>query len=244
MTARRHPRLFIDQPLHPGADVSPSEAQAHYLTNVMRLKTGDPLRVFNGRDGEWTARLRTITKKGCALEAEAQTRPQTSDPDVWLVFAPIKRARIDLIVEKATELGAGVLWPVFTQHTNAERINLDRLRATAVEAAEQSERLSVPDVREPMSLPDVIGQWPARRLLFVLDETGAGQSIAAGLSDVASQPCGFLVGPEGGFATAELELLAKQTFARRISLGPRILRAETAALAALAVWQSVVGDWR
>jgi 16S rRNA (uracil1498-N3)-methyltransferase len=244
MTARRQPRLFIDQPLHAGAALSPSEAQAHYLTNVMRLKHGEVLRVFNGKEGEWSARVDAVKKKNCALKAEAQTRPQQPEPDVWLAFAPIKRARIDLIAEKATELGASVLWPVFTQHTNAERINQERLIATAVEAAEQSERLTLPDVRAPMSLPDVIGQWPAGRLLLVLDETGAGRPIAAALGDLASQPCGFLVGPEGGFAPAELDMLSTLPFARRISLGPRILRAETAAIAALVAWQSLVGDWR
>jgi len=244
MSDRRSIRLFTEHDLDLGLSFALSEAQAHYAIHVMRLRAGDALRIFNGRHGEWSAQLEVVTKKSCQLRLTAQSRPQPVEPDVWLAFAPLKRVRIDLVAEKATELGASVLWPVFTQHTNAERINLDRLRATVMEAAEQCDRLTLPDVREPRALADVMTQWPHDRRLFVLDETGGGQPIAAALSKVASQPCGFLVGPEGGFAQSELDRLAQLPFVTRISLGPRILRAETAALAALVTWQSLVGDWR
>ncbi len=237
-------RLFITDALEAGHSIALSEPQAHYVAHVMRLKVGAEVRVFNGQQGEWRATISAISKKGCTLHLGELTRPQKPEPDLWLAFAPIKRARIDLVVEKATELGVSVLWPVFTQHTNAERINLARLRATAIEAAEQCERLTVPEVREPTAFAHVMTQWPQSRRLFVLDETGAGQPIAVALNAYASQPCGFLVGPEGGFAQTELDGLAQLTFVSRISLGPRILRAETAALAALVTWQSLIGDWR
>jgi 16S rRNA (uracil1498-N3)-methyltransferase len=244
MSERRPIRIFVEQALEAGSTFALAESQAHYATHVMRLKVGDALLVFNGLHGEWSAQIAAVSKKGCQIRLMTQSRPQAAEPDVWLAFAPIKRARIDLIIEKATELGASVLWPVFTQHTNAERVNLARLRATAIEAAEQCERLTLPDVREPMALAHVMKAWPAQRRLMLLDETGAGRPIAAALADVASQPCGFLVGPEGGFTQSELDGLALLPFVTRVGLGPRILRAETAALAALVTWQSLVGDWR
>ncbi|MBL8642734.1 MAG: 16S rRNA (uracil(1498)-N(3))-methyltransferase, partial [Rhodospirillaceae bacterium] len=220
------------------------EAQAHYVSNVMRLKAGAALRLFNGRDGEWTGTLAAVSKKGCTVAVQAQSKPQEPAPDVWLAFAPIKRARIDLVAEKATELGASVLWPVFTQHTNAERINTGRLRATAIEAAEQCERLTVPEVREATAFDQFIAAWPQDRRLFVLDETGGGQPLARVAAETATRPCGFLVGPEGGFAQSELDALSHLPFVTRVGLGPRILRAETAALAALVCWQSLAGDWK
>jgi 16S rRNA (uracil1498-N3)-methyltransferase len=249
MSDRRHVRLYIDAALAHGAVVALPEAQNHYVVHVMRMKAGDTLHVFNGRDGEWQATIASVAKKGCQLELLAPLKSQVNEPDVWLAFAPIKKARIDLIVEKATELGASVLWPVFTQHTNAERINLDRLRATAVEAAEQCERLTVPDVRDAASFQQFVSQWPQDRRLFVCDETGRGQPIAQAfankvIAETATPPCGFLVGPEGGFAQSELDALAQLPFVSRVGLGPRILRAETAALAALVCWQSLVGDWK
>ena len=225
------------------------EGQAHYVVHVMRQKPGDEVLVFNGRDGEWLADIATVSKKGSTLQLKLQTKPQRTEPDVWLVFAPIKKARIDMVSEKATELGASVLWPVFTQHTNAERINIDRLRATAVEAAEQCERLTIPEVREASAFEKFLSQWPTERRLFVLDETGKGQPVADVIratanGETANPPCGFLVGPEGGFAQSELDVLAQLPFVTRVGLGPRILRAETAALAALVCWQSAVGDWK
>lgn len=244
MSARKLIRLYVDQPLSVDSRVSLPEAQAHYVLNVMRLAAGDAVLVFNGRDGEWTARVETPRKKECALALTTQTRPQSPEPDVWLAFAPIKRARLDLLVEKATELGVSALWPIFTQHTNAERINAERLRATAIEAAEQCERLSVPHIEPAQDLQQFFSAWPRERRLFVLDETGGGAALSAELSQNAELPCGFLVGPEGGFAKSELDALAQLAFVTRVGLGPRILRAETAALAALVTWQSQVGDWR
>jgi 16S rRNA (uracil1498-N3)-methyltransferase len=171
-------------------------------------------------------------------------RTQGLESDVWLLFAPLKRARTEWLIEKATELGAAKIWPVMTQHTQVERVNVERLHAIAVEAAEQCERLTVPDVAAPMALAHVIERWPAARRLFVLDETGAGQPIAAALQNGGSGPCAFLIGPEGGFAQSELDGLAQLPFVTRLGLGPRILRAETAALAALACRQAMVVDGR
>lgn len=235
-------RLYTTADLGSDAHVALSETQSHYAVNVMRLKAGDRLTVFNGRDGEWSAHIQTASKKGCVIALATQTRAQTPEPDVWLAFAPLKKTRTDLIIEKSTELGAAVLWPVFTQHTNAERINLERLQLTAIEAAEQCERLSVPMVRAPVSFKEFMAQWPAERRLFVLDETGGGAPLVKALAPFASQPCGFLVGPEGGFAQSELDGLAQLPFVTRVGLGPRILRAETAALAALAGWQLWAGN--
>jgi 16S rRNA (uracil1498-N3)-methyltransferase len=257
MSDRRRLRLFTDTPLSQDSAVTLPEAQAHYVVHVMRQKAGDEALVFNGRDGEWLAEIATVSKKGCSLQLKSQVKPQMPEPDVWLAFAPIKKARIDMVIEKATELGASVLWPVFTRHTNAERINLERLRATAIEAAEQCERLTVPEVREATTFENFLNQWPTERRLFVLDETGQGQPIAKVIlthangevaspprAESATPPCGFLVGPEGGFAQSELDVLAQLPFVTRVGLGPRILRAETAALAALVCWQSRVGDWK
>lgn len=240
-------RLFTEADLSAGI-VELSEPQAHYLRHVMRRADGAPLRLFNGRDGEWQATLSLRGKKGAAAELTAQTRPQAPEPDVWLCFAPIKRARIDYIAEKATELGVAVLQPVLTQHTAVERVNVERLRANAVEAAEQTERLSVPEVRPPVDLMRLLSEWPAERRLLICDETGGGPPIAEALSGLGAAaraaPWGIVIGPEGGFAAAELTALRRMKDVTAVGLGPRILRADTAALAALACWQALVGDWR
>ena len=241
-------RLFTEADLSAGIETGLTEAQAHYLRHVMRRAEGAPLLLFNGRDGEWSAELALHGKKAAAARVIEQTRPQAVEPDVWLCFAPIKRARIDYIAEKATELGVAVLQPVLTQHTAVERVNVERLRANAVEAAEQTERLSVPEVRPPVELMRLLGQWPAGRRLLMCDETGGGPPIAealAGLDDAArAAPWGIVIGPEGGFAPAELIALRRMKVVMAVGLGPRILRADTAALAALACWQALVGDWR
>ena len=241
-------RLFTEADLSAGADTELTEAQAHYLRHVMRREAGAPLLLFNGRDGEWRATLSLRGKKGAAAEVAAQTRPQGPEPDVWLCFAPVKRARIDWIAEKATELGVAVLQPVITQHTVVERVNLERLRANAVEAAEQTERLSVPEVRAPIELQRLIADWPAGRRLLMGDETGGGPPIAEalrGLDGAArTAPWGIVIGPEGGFAATELDALRRMKDVVAVGLGPRILRADTAALAALACWQALVGDWQ
>jgi 16S rRNA (uracil1498-N3)-methyltransferase len=237
-------RLFVVAPLVAGAVVTLDKPQSHYVVNVLRLRAGQGLLVFNGRDGEWRAEVADIRKTACVLRALEQVRAQVSEPDVWLAFAPLKRSRIDMAVEKASELGVALLCPVDTERTNADRVNVARLRATAIEAAEQCGRLVVPEVREPVGLGRLIADWPAQRRLFVLDESGSGQPIAAALAKHAGEACGFLIGPEGGFAPSEIAALRRQPFVVAVGLGRRLLRAETAAMAALACWQAVAGDWR
>jgi 16S rRNA (uracil1498-N3)-methyltransferase len=235
-------RLYIDAPLSAGADVPASEAQAHYLLNVMRVSAGKTVALFNGRDGEWHATVTVPAKRCVNFTVRQQIRAQAPSPDVWLAFAPVKR--IEFLAEKASELGVAALLPVFTRHTDVTRVNVERLRANAIEAAEQCERLSVPAVHEPVSFDAFLGAWPQDRRLYFLDETGGGAPIADVLSKTTSAPAGFLTGPEGGFAQSELDALRQLPFATALGLGPRILRAETAALAAVTCWQAIVGDWR
>ncbi len=241
-------RLFVAADLGPGTQVPLSEAQAHHLRHVMRRTEGAPLLLFNGRDGEWRATLALQSKKAAAAAVGERTRAQVAEPDLWLCFAPIKRARIDLVAEKATELGAVVLQPVLTQHTAVERVNVERLRANATEAAEQTERLTVPEVREPVELMRLLAGWPVGRRLLMCDETGGGPPIGDVLGglDAAGRaaPWAILIGPEGGFSATELEAVRRIKDVTSVGLGPRILRADTAALAALAVWQALVGDGR
>jgi 16S rRNA (uracil1498-N3)-methyltransferase len=235
-------RLFVTAPLVPGAAVELGQEQAHYLKHVMRLSEGDAVALFNGSEGEFRARIGSFGKRAAHLIVEEQTRPQLPEPDLWLVFAPIKRARIDYLVEKATELGAGALVPVITRHTHVERLNLDRLRAHAIEAAEQSERLTVPRIDEPRALDEVIAGWDASRRVMLCDESGTAPPAAAALAGLSAAAWAVLVGPEGGFAETELDALRKLPFVSAVSLGPRILRADTAALAGLAVLQALRGD--
>ncbi len=241
-------RLFVEAGLGAGAETPLDEAQAHYLRHVMRRADGAPLSLFNGRDGEWAATLSLRGKKAAVAQVGAQTRTQAPEPDLWLCFAPVKRARIDYIAEKATELGVSVLQPIVTQHTAVERVNVERLRANAVEAAEQTERLTVPEVRAPVDLTRLLREWPSGRRLLMCDETGGGPPIADVLSGLdgsaRTAPWAIIIGPEGGFASAELTALRRIKDVTAVGLGPRILRADTAALAALAVWQALVGDWR
>ena len=223
----------------------PDEA-VHRLRNVLRLASGATVAAFNERDGEFRCRIETLRRSHGTLQAIEQRRAPEPGPDVWLVFAPIKRARLDWLVEKATELGAAALVPVVTARTQPERINRERLRVIAVAAAEQSERLSLPEIRPEMPLARLLAEWPADRRLFLCDESGAGPPIAAALAGFAARtaPAAVFVGPEGGFAETELDALGKLSIVTRVGLGPRVLRAETAALAALAVYQAIAGDWR
>lgn len=241
-------RLFVEADLAAGTEILLDEAQAHYLRQVLRRADGAPLLLFNGRDGEWRGTLATRGKKAGSARIDALTREQVREPDVWLCFAPIKRARIDLVAEKATELGASLLQPVLTQHTAVERVNVGRLRANAVEAAEQTERLSVPEVRAPIDLMRLLADWPAGRRLLMCDETGGGPPIADALSRLGeaerAAPWAILIGPEGGFDAAELAAVRRIKDVTSVGLGPRILRADTAAIAALSCWQALVGDWR
>lgn len=238
-------RLYVDAPLAAGGTVALGQDQAHYLKNVLRLGPGEGVALFNGRDGEWRCEIAAVAKKSADLAVLERTRLQRPEPDVWLAFAPIKRARIDFTAQKATELGASLLWPVMTRHTMVDRVNTDRLRANAVEAAEQSDRLTVPEVRAPVKLDALIDAWPNDRTLILADETG-GPPIADALARFRGEPdarAGFLIGPEGGFAEPELDRLRNLPFVTPVSLGARLLRADTAALAVLAVWQALAGDW-
>jgi 16S rRNA (uracil1498-N3)-methyltransferase len=248
------PRLFIEADLASGAEVSPGADQAHYLTRVMRLSVGAKVRLFNGRDGEFEAEIASAGKSDVSLIVGQRLRDQRSAPDLWLLFAPLKKARTDFMVEKATELGAVVLWPVFTVRTDADVVRTDRLSRIAMEAAEQTERLDVPQVRAGTALTKALAGWDASRPLFYADESGdeggrpwGGEAGRAGpMADVvrrASSPQGaILVGPEGGFAAEERAFLRSLSYVHPVGLGPRILRAETAAIAALTIWQSVAGD--
>ncbi len=244
MSARGAPRLYVTERLGAGAALELAAGQAHHLRTVLRLVPGATVAAFNARDGEWLCRIAEIGRNSTLLTVERCLRPAEAEPDLWLVFAPIKRARLDWLVEKATELGVSALVPVWTARTQAERLNLDRLRAHAIAAAEQSERLSVPEVRLPETLDHLFAHWPAGRSLVICDESGAGAPIAEAAAGLAAGPAALFVGPEGGFAESELDHLGKLTFAARVGLGPRVLRAETAAVAALAVFQAVAGDWR
>lgn len=235
-------RLYVEAAL--GGCVEPSDAQAHYLLHVMRAKVGERVSLFNGRDGEWLARIAEISKRGCVLACERQTAPQTEVPDLWLVFAPIKKTPADYLTQKATELGVSVLQPVITRRTIVSRVNTERMRANAVEAAEQSDRLSVPEIREPLAFDKVLAGWPTERRILFCDEAGDAKPIAQALGEAPNGPWAVFTGPEGGFEPAERQALRALPFVMPVTLGPRILRADTAALAALAVWQAVKGDWR
>jgi 16S rRNA (uracil1498-N3)-methyltransferase len=243
MGGRPATRLYVTAPLAPGAQVELSAGQAHRLRAVLRLSTGAAMAAFNAVDGEWLCRIVEFGKNDGRLVVERRLRTAEPEPDLWLLFAPIKRARLDWLVEKATELGASSLMPVWTARTQAERLNLERLRAQAVAASEQSERLSVPELRFPEALDRVLAAWPAERRLVVCDETGSGEPIGKAFARLSSGAAALLIGPEGGFHQTELDALGKLSFVSRVGLGPRVLRAETAAVAALAVFQAIAGDW-
>lgn len=239
-------RLFVEDDLAAAAGLTLGRDQSHYLQNVMRRSVGDRVAVFNGRDGEFSAEIVEMRRGAVSLVLGERIRDQAPEPDLWLVFAPIKRTAVNFVVTKATELGVSRIVPVITARTNSERVNTRRLHANAIEAAEQSERLSVPTVAEPLRLPALLEGWPAERRMLVGDETGAGRPI----SDVAAElmespgPIAVMTGPEGGFAPDELDQLRDLPFVTPVGFGPRVLRADTAALAALAVIQAVAGDWR
>ncbi|MDF1747325.1 MAG: 16S rRNA (uracil(1498)-N(3))-methyltransferase [Alphaproteobacteria bacterium] len=235
-------RLFVTQELAPDQPVAATSDQAHYLGRVLRLQTGARIILFNGRDGEWEATLSEIGKSRAEFTLTEQLRPQHASPDLWLAFAPVKKSQTDFIVQKATELGVSRLIPLLTERTQSERVKTDRLRATAIEAAEQSERLDVPEISEPERLDRLILEWPKERLLFVCAEAGKAVPLAEAAQARKSASVGFVTGPEGGFSAAELDFMHQSPLVLPVGLGPRILRAETAALAALAVWQAVAGD--
>jgi 16S rRNA (uracil1498-N3)-methyltransferase len=241
MLSREKIRLFVDTPLGEGQSVDLTRDQAHYLFGVMRLAPGDRVALFNGHAGEWSAEVAAASKRGGRLAVLGQSAPQLDPPDLWLVFAPIKKARTDFIVEKAAELGAARILPVQTEFTNAERIRRDRLQAHAVEAAEQCGGTFVPEVAELQKLDRLLADWPDDRQIMFADEALVGARETLGTAQGGKWA--ILIGPEGGFSQAERTRLHAMSQAHPVSLGPRILRADTAAVAALTLWQSTRGDW-
>jgi 16S rRNA (uracil1498-N3)-methyltransferase len=233
------PRLFVGQPLGEGAAVELNAGQANYLGNVLRMAAGAALLIFDGQSGEWFARISDVAKKRMVLRVERKTRAPETIPDVWLAFAPVKRAQTDWLVEKATELGVARLIPVMTKRTVVERVKLERLQAITIEAAEQCGRTRLPDLAEPMDLTRFLEQRDAERTLYFADE--AGGNIAA--TTFKPGPAAIITGPEGGFTDVERALIRAAANSVAISLGPRTLRAETAALAAIAAYMAVAGDW-
>lgn len=236
-------RLFLGQSLSPGALLELGEKHSHYLGHVLRLQAGDRLQVFNGKDGEWLAEISELRKKKGALTLLEQRREQGPEPDLWLVFAPIKHKATEYLAQKATELGVSVLQPVITRHTAVTRVNTERLRANAIEAAEQCERLTVPDVREPVKFDRLFGDWPQDRRLVYGDETGEGLPVKEALTEARPGKWAALTGPEGGFAAEELDFLRRMPGSLGAGLGPRVMRADTAAVAALTCLQVFTGDW-
>ena len=235
-------RLFVNQPLGSGQAVDVGPEQANYLFSVMRLVPGATVRLFNGQDGEWIARVELASKKRGVLICERQNGPQVSPPDLWLLFAPIRKERTNFVVEKAVELGVARVIPVMTRFTNSERWRQDKQLAHAVEAAEQCGATFVPQIDDVAHLDRILANWPPERVLYWADESRAGQPHGFS-GPTESGAAAILIGPEGGFSDEEKTLLNSLPFVRPFSLGPRILRAETAAIAALALWQNAMGDW-
>jgi 16S rRNA (uracil1498-N3)-methyltransferase len=237
---RSTPRLFVDEALTPG----PRRIEgppAHYLLSVLRLKAGDPVKLFDDRTGEWLATVTAATRRDLMVEVAEHLRPREPVPDLWLCAAPLKKGRVDWMAEKACELGVARLVPVVTRRTVVDRPNTDRLRAHMVEAAEQCDRTAVPEVADPVALPALLRDWPAERTLFFADEQGGAP--AAHAMRARPGPAAILIGPEGGFDDAERDAIRTAPQSVGIGLGPRILRADTAAAAAVALWMAAAGDW-
>jgi 16S rRNA (uracil1498-N3)-methyltransferase len=246
-TYKSFPRLFVRRPLGEGAVVELDRDQTSYLLTVLRLKAGDSVILFNGRDGAWLAKIADAHRKGAVLHVTVQTAHQTPRTDLWFGFAPLKTGRLDYVVQKATEMGAGVIQPVITRYTQVHRLKTAKLAANVIEAAEQCEVLSVPELAPEIALPELISTWRDKhglRRLVLCDESAPSGSPIDRLADLRGLPVGLLVGPEGGFADEERDLLLSQAFVIPISLGPRILRADTAAVAGLTLIQAIIGDWR
>jgi 16S rRNA (uracil1498-N3)-methyltransferase len=239
------PRLFVDEPLQAGARVALDRGQANYLLNVLRLRAGEAVLIFNGRDGEWRAEVSVEGRKAADLVCVERTRGQSTAPDIIYAFAPLKHARLDYMVQKAVEMGAGILQPILTRRTQSSRVNLDRMRSNAIEAAEQCGILSIPEVREEESLEHFLKDLAKDRLVVFCDENAPVSNPIEALAKLGNNQAGLvvIVGPEGGFTDQERALVAAHERCVCVSLGPRILRADTAAVAALAIVQSVLGDW-
>lgn len=240
----RMQRLFVSQALRSGEGVEANADQFNYLANVLRMADGAEILLFNGRDGEWKARISFPTRKKILLVPIEETRPQPEKPDLHYLFAPLKTGRLDYLVQKAVEMGAGVLRPVITQHVQGKITNPDKLRANVIEAAEQCGILAIPEVEEPVKLKDLLETWPSSRRIIYCDEGDEGQNPLPVLQRIEEQQLALLVGPEGGFSEEERNLLRGMACVTPIPLGPRILRADTAAVAALAVIQAGIGDWK
>ncbi|MGB3624426.1 MAG: 16S rRNA (uracil(1498)-N(3))-methyltransferase [Henriciella sp.] len=238
------PRIYVPVRLQPGKPAPLDANQSKYLLRVMRLSDGDPVRVFNGQDGEWRAIIIQDSAKKASIRPVEQTRDQIATPDLTLLFAPLKKTRTDFVVEKACELGVQRIQPVMTEFTQSSRVRSDRLQAVVIEAAEQTERMDIPVVEDDMPLLKALNAWPTDRPLFYCDEAGGAKPMQETLSGRAIEAAGILIGPEGGFSAAERGRLRGLPFVVPVTLGPRILRAETAAVAALTLWQSLLGDWR
>jgi 16S rRNA (uracil1498-N3)-methyltransferase len=233
------PRLFVDQLLGDDVTLTLDGPAANYLGNVLRLQAGAQVKLFDDRSGEWLAEIGAAGKKRVTLAIVRLLKPREPVPDLWLLFAPIKRGRIDWLVEKATELGVARLVPVLTRRTIVERLNLERLRAHSIEAAEQCERTALPELAPPEKLDALLRAWPEERILYLADETGGAAPAAA----FGPGPAAILIGPEGGFTDEERAAVRGLSQARAITLGPRVLRADTAAIAAISLWMSMAGDW-
>ena len=241
------PRLFVDADLAQGGEVALNKDQSLYLAAVLRKSVGDEVVLFNGRDGAWLCRLTSDSKKSVTLTVVEEVAAQTEKSDLWYGFAPLKNERLDYVIQKAVEMGAGTIQPVMTQYTQVHRLKTERLHANAIEAAEQCEVLSVPTIADEITLERLLSDWPtehADRKLIFADEGEASSSPVEALAALKGQKIGLLIGPEGGFSDAEREKLHSLPFVVPISLGPRILRADTAAVAAMAVIQAIIGDWR
>jgi 16S rRNA (uracil1498-N3)-methyltransferase len=236
-------RLYVPDKLDAGAEIPPSAEQSRYLVTVMRRTVGDDVALFNGRDGEWRARVATVSKRGCALRIEERLRQQAVGPDLDLVIALVKRPRLETIIEKAAELGARRVRLAVTRFTNADHANVARLQAIAVEAAEQTGRMDVPQVLAPEKLDRLLDGWEAGRRLMFCDEAGEARPALQALAGAEAGPWAVLIGPEGGFAPEERDRLRGEAFVTPVTLGPRILRADTAAISALTLWQAARGDW-
>jgi 16S rRNA (uracil1498-N3)-methyltransferase len=236
-------RAFVGDALSAGARIALDEMHSHHLSAVLRASEGDALHLFNGRDGEWRAVIVDIAKRTVTVDVGNQTAPQRNVPDLQLLAAPVKRTPFDYLVQKATELGVARISPVITRRTIVDRVNLDRMRANATGAAEQSGRLDVPGIDEPVALANAFKNWPAERRVMFCDEAGDAPAAADALRQAGRGPWAILTGPEGGFDPAEREMIRTLSFVVPVSLGPRIMRADTAALAAITIWQAALGDW-
>lgn len=236
-------RLYVTGDLGEGVAVALDEGQSHYLLHVLRAKAGNLVLLFNGKGGEWLAEIAQGSKRGVTARCLQQTQAQHGTPDIWLAFAPVKKTPSDYLVQKAAELGVSVLQPVFTRRTIVARINEERMAANAVEAAEQSGRLTVPEIRAGLSFDKLLASWPQERRLLFCDEGGDAKTMTQAARESRGGPTAILTGPEGGFDPSERAALRALPFVMPVSLGPRILRADTAALAALAIWQAVAGDF-